>query len=450
MSATRVTRALFAGAAALRGPARFQVRGSSSGCASCTSCGKNGQRDLSLTTAARQLAVPQLRKPLDRSVVWAEPRADEILQVKFGDGTDGHLPFVWLRDNCQCPECFSEQAQGRKLLFDSFNLEAHPKTVQETPKGLLVVWNDGHESEYSTKWLQDRAFTPTARAVHRERYALRREPWGAEHRLKNFDYNTLMSDEHELLDWLLTMERQGSAMVRNTPRKDVAGPELIEHIAFVKQSHYGPHSPVINRPNTNNVAFTNAKLGMHNDLPQYEHMPGIIFIQCVEQHPGAGGESVVTDGLFAAEELRRNHPEDFRILATTDMYFWDKGHANYSWEMPEFHKIAKFPVIRVNSNNEVVQIAVNNAIRDSHMDLPPHKVKKYYAAYKRFHEILYANAITFKMEAGDMMTLDNVRCLHGREGYEANSARHIESSYLDWDEARCRRRRLQEQFGSFR
>lgn len=36
-----------------------------------------------------------------------------------------------------------------------------------------------------------------------------------------------------------------------------------------------PHSPVINRPESNNVAFTNAKLGMHNDLAQYEHMPGV-------------------------------------------------------------------------------------------------------------------------------------------------------------------------------
>ena len=162
----------------------------------------------------------------------------------------------------------------------------------------------------------------------------------------------------------------------------------------------------------------------------------------MEQHPGAGGESIVSDGLFAAEELRRDHPEDFKILASTDIYFWDKGQANYSWEMPEFFKIAKFPVIRwvtvcsasttlgdrtialpvvtspftscpwwlqhplppflrLNSNNEVVQIAVNNAIRDSHMDLPPHEVKNYYSAYKRLHNILYANAITFKMEAGE-------------------------------------------------
>uniref|UniRef100_A0A0P4VXA7 TauD/TfdA-like domain-containing protein n=1 Tax=Scylla olivacea TaxID=85551 RepID=A0A0P4VXA7_SCYOL len=139
------------------------------------------------------------------------------------------------------------------------------------------------------------------------------------------------------------------------------------------------------------------------------------------QHPGAGGESIVTDGLFAAEELRRNHPEDFKILSSTDMYFWDKGHANYSWEMPEFYKIAKFPVIRVNGNNEVMQIAVNNAIRDSHMDLPPQEVKKYYAAYKRFHNILYANAMTFKMEQGEYCYRGP---LAGRDNSSCNTALH--------------------------
>ncbi|KAG0716176.1 Gamma-butyrobetaine dioxygenase [Chionoecetes opilio] len=425
------------------------VRTSCSGCSSCASpCDKKGgQRNVSLTAAARQLASPQT-KPLSSGVVSSSLQ-NEFMDVKFGDGTSGQLPFVWLRDNCQCPECFSVEAQGRKLLYHDLDIEVQPTKVQEHIDGLTVDWSDGHKSEFSTKWLQNRAFTPTARAMHRERYALRKEPWGAEHRMKDFDYNTMMSDDRELLDWLLTMERKGSAMLRNVPKRDVAGPEIIAHIAYVKMSHYGPHSPVINRPNTNNVAFTNAKLGMHNDLPQYEHMPGIIFIHCVEQHPGPGGESISSDGLFAAEELRRNYPEDFKILSTTDMYFWDKGHANYSWEMPEFFKISKFPVIRVNANNEVLQIAVNNSTRDSHMDLSPAEVKKHYRAYKRFNDILYANALSFKMEQGDMMTLDNVRCLHGREGYEAHSDRHIESSYLDWDEARCRRRRLQEKFGCY-
>ncbi|MPC28824.1 Gamma-butyrobetaine dioxygenase [Portunus trituberculatus] len=234
---------------------------------------KGAQRDLSLTAAARQFAAPQLKSPVS-GVVSSKLRND-ILEVKFGDGTEGRLPFVWLRDNCQCPQCFSVEALGRKLLLDDLDIEIQPTEVQESIDGLIVKWSDGHKSEYPTKWLQSRSFMPASRAIHRERYALRKEPWGAEHTMRDFDYNTMMSDDRVLLDWLLTMERKGSAMVRNAPKKDVAGPELIEHIAYVKQSHYGPHSPVINRPNTNNVAFTNAKLGMHNDLPQYEHMPGL-------------------------------------------------------------------------------------------------------------------------------------------------------------------------------
>ncbi|XP_063867001.1 gamma-butyrobetaine dioxygenase-like isoform X1 [Scylla paramamosain] len=367
MSSQRCFRAALATGGVLRSACRPALLTASMRPVICTT----QKRGVSLAAAAYQQAAARQHEAPACSVASAVAK-DDILTVKFGNGTEGQLPFVWLRDNCQCPQCFSVEALGRKLLMDDLDIDVHPtKVQQESDSGLTVEWSDGHMGEYPAQWLKERAFTPTARALHKMRYAVRKEAWGAEHTMKEYDYRTLMADDRELLDWLLTMERKGSAMVRNTPQKDIAGPELIEHIAYVKQSHYGPHSPVINRPNTNNVAFTNAKLGMHNDLPQYEHMPGIIFIQCVAQHPGAGGESIVTDGLFAAEELRRNHPEDFKILSSTDMYFWDKGHANYSWEMPEFYKIAKFPVIRINGDNEVVQIAVNNAIRDSHMDLPP-------------------------------------------------------------------------------
>ncbi|XP_066966213.1 gamma-butyrobetaine dioxygenase-like [Macrobrachium rosenbergii] len=179
-------------------------------------------------------------------------------------------------------------------------------------------------------------------------------------------------------------------------------------------------------------------------------LPRIIFIHCVKQHIGTGGESVIADGLFGAELLRKEHPEAFEILTTTDSYFWDKGHANFSWETDEFYKISKFPTITLNSNKEVIRVAVNNAIRDSYLDLPSNKVKKFYEAMKLFNDILYATSSAFKMDSGDLMTLDNVRCLHGREEYEAFSDRHIESSYLDWDEARCRRRKIQEKLGLLR
>ncbi|XP_068241830.1 gamma-butyrobetaine dioxygenase-like [Palaemon carinicauda] len=441
MACRRCARVLLSGLPSVRNVATQQIRASSAIKSLNRCC-------FSLAAAARQQeAVKDTPASRPENSIVDASTGKEGIYLKFGDLTTTEMPYVWLRDNCLCPDCYSPQALGRKFLLTDLQLDVQVTKMESTAEMVRLQWNDGHVSEYSSDWLHARAFTPTARAKRRNTYAYKREPWGADHRLKEFDYETMKKDDKVLLEWLVTMETQGSAMLKNVPDKETAGPEMIEHIAFVKQSHYGPRSPVINRPNTNNVAFTNAKLGMHNDLPQYEHMPGIIFIHCVEQHVGTGGESVITDGLFGAEYLRRNHPQAFEILTSTDSYFWDKGHANYSWEMDEFYKIARFPIITLDSQKEVVRIAVNNAIRDSYIDLPAEKVKHFYSAMKLFNDILYDNSLVFKMDSGDMMTLDNVRCLHGREGYEAFSGRHIESSYLDWDEARCRRRRIQEKFG---
>jgi len=51
---------------------------------------------------------------------------------------------------------------------------------------------------------------------------------------------------------------------------------------------------------------------------------------------------------------------------------------------------------------------------------------------------------------GEMTILDNVRCQHAREAFEGNeSARHLVTTFMAWDEALCRRRRLQEKFNNF-
>ncbi|XP_068241833.1 gamma-butyrobetaine dioxygenase-like [Palaemon carinicauda] len=451
MSHRSTARAILSGVAAFRNVTVQQMRLICN--KKCINC--KVTRPLSLAANAQQQYQVKERKerkelPVPSVPISSAQVSRDSVTVKFGDGRESPMPYVWLRDNCRCPDCYSSEALGRKCLLSDLDVEIQAMDIQSNDESLNIEWSDGHRSEYPAEWLHARAFTPEARALRRNVYALPKEPWGSNHKLREFDYESMRKDDKVLLEWLLTMETQGSAMLKNVPDKDVAGPEMIEHIAFVKQCHYGPHSPVINRPNTNNVAFTNAKLGMHNDLPQYEHMAGIIFIHCVKQHVGTGGESVIADGIFGAELLRKEHPEAFEILTSTDSYFWDKGHANYSWEMEEFYKISKFPVITLNSSKEVIRVAVNNAIRDSYLDLPSSKVKKFYESLKVFNDILYSNSSTFKMDSGDLMTLDNVRCLHGREGYEAFSDRHIESSYLDWDEARCRRRRIQEKLGLLR
>ncbi|CAL4103214.1 unnamed protein product, partial [Meganyctiphanes norvegica] len=405
-------------------------------------------RRLSLAAQARQQELTARRQPVVATSVLHSQVCNDTIRVEFADGSTSDLPHLWLRDNCQCEKCFSASAQGRISLLKNLDLDTTPVHVQELQNGSLTVeWSDGHTSEFSGEWLHQRAFNPTSRQKRRNQYALKKAPWAGDFRPQVFDYRNMVEDDRHLLDWHLAMEKDGFALIRNSPDKDVAGPELINQIAFTKQSHYGPHSPVVVRADANNIAWTNSELGLHNDLAQYEHMAGIIFIHCKQQHVGTGGESLVSDGLNAAEELRRHHSEAFKLLTTTDNYYWDKGVANLPWEQDEFYKIARMPVITLDNNKEVIQVANNHAVRDSYLDLPAHKVKPFYEAMKTYNDILYENAITFKMAAGDMIVLDNIRCLHGRLGYEAHSTRHLESSYLDWDEARCRRRRLQEKLG---
>ena len=70
------------------------------------------------------------------------------------------------------------------------------------------------------------------------------------------------------------------------------------------------------------------------------------MILTVKQHEGKGGESVVSDGFYAAEVLRANHPKAFQLLTNTSVYFWDKGQSNCLDEQDEFYKITKWPIIQ--------------------------------------------------------------------------------------------------------
>lgn len=65
--------------------------------------------------------------------------------------------------------------------------------------------------------------------------------------------------------------------------------------------------------------------------------------------------------------------------------------------------LVSLPFFRLNNNQEVIRIAVNHAIRDSHMDIPPESVKAFYSALKLFNEIIYDNALNFKMDSGEAL-----------------------------------------------
>ena len=45
-----------------------------------------------------------------------------LMQIFWHDGAESLYPAVWLRDNCQCSDCYLHSAKARKLLLEALDV----------------------------------------------------------------------------------------------------------------------------------------------------------------------------------------------------------------------------------------------------------------------------------------------------------------------------------------
>lgn len=50
-----------------------------------------------------------------------------LMQVVWDDGGESLYPAVWLRDNCQCSDCYLDSAKARKLLLEALDVNIYIK-----------------------------------------------------------------------------------------------------------------------------------------------------------------------------------------------------------------------------------------------------------------------------------------------------------------------------------
>src|SRR3546814_13419521 len=95
--------------------------------------------------------------------------------------------------------------------------------------------------------------------------------------------------------------------------------------------------------------------------------------------------STRTDTLFPYTTLfrsfRRDHPEDFRLLAETEIPFY--------WEHEGFDIRARRRVIELDRFGAVSGVTISQHLADV-LDLPPHLLDAYYPALRRFARLLRA------------------------------------------------------------
>ena len=83
----------------------------------------------------------------------------------------------------------------------------------------------------------------------------------------------------------------------------------------------------------------------------------------------------------------------------------------------------------------MIAIRFNNRSAAPIVDVPFDAMADFYAAYRRFAEILEdpAMEVTFKLRPGELFIVDNTRVLHARKAFSSSGTRWLQGCYADKD-----------------
>ncbi|WP_119300969.1 2-trimethylaminoethylphosphonate dioxygenase [Dongia deserti] len=366
-----------------------------------------------------------------RRIVLAEPEKGG-LAATWSDGTTSFWPAIWLRDQCACPQC--RHPNGQRL-FEIGDLPEHPEIDRVTTQAdstVRVVWKEeGHVSTYSALFLYENNLKPRRPASIKL--------WGADlAELPEADWLWVARNPAAELAWLEAYHLHGFALLRNVPVRPGMVAEVGDRIGFVRTTNYGRLFDVISEPDPNNLAYTALGLGVHSDNPYRDPTPGVQLLHCLVCE-APGGDSILVDGLAAAEQLRAEAPEQFELLARVP--------ASFRFADKNADLQARRPLISIDIEGEITAIHFNNR-SFAGIDGPVELVEPWYAAYRTFARMLKepARQLVFRLAPGDLLVMQNERALHGRTAFDANlGRRHLQGCYVDKDGLESRLRILRRQ-----
>jgi len=372
--------------------------------------------------------------------------SQRFLAVTWRDvARTSHFPYLWLRDNCQCGECFHPITKARLLKITNLKLDSVPVNVQVSPNrnDVTVTWNDGHVSHLDSHWLWERRFDEDGQTTRKHYQNRRAKLWGPEmlDNIQYFDFEKALTDDGTLYSWLCAMEDYGFAMFRAIPGKTGQIQRMVDRISFLKTSHFGHTFQVVTSAKPSSLAYTTGDLPLHTDLFGRDP-PGIQLLHYITQTPMAGGLSEWSDAFYSAQQLREQDPEAFRLLVQTPVDYIDVGDDAFG----KYSNIAAQYTINLDHEGDLFQVLCANHNRDSHIRVPPEVVEKFLRALHKFYALLYQNSFTIKPQEGEVCCFYNNRVMHGRTSYEMTPGleRHLEGVYMEVDEITSRRRVLQD------
>lgn len=245
---------------------------------------------------------------------------------------------------------------------------------------------------------------------------------------RRFAYAQILEGGEVLRAALTQFTKYGWFHVVNAPAEPGEVERLIAAFGRIRETNYGRLFDVVVKPSAENLAYTDLGLEAHTDNPYRQPVPGVQVLHCL-QAGAEGGENRLVDGFGVAEALRREDPAAFTILSRTPVRFaWSDGETFLSDEAP---------VISLDVTGEVGSLRYNHRSFRFIAAGDAEDRNAWRAAYAKLAALVNAPdvGVELKLEAGQMLVMDNQRLLHARLAFRSapTAARHLQGAYADHD-----------------
>jgi gamma-butyrobetaine dioxygenase len=368
------------------------------------------------TPSFQALEVGPAGRDFPHGKLLAVDLAPEGLEATF---EDRHVVFNldWLRDNCPCDSCRILQTDERRWQPWLDAQRAAVSSHSLTDNGLHIVWSSGHESTFT-----DVAWKRIALASRRGGYTM--HLWNRHYDVNRFDHDQVVGDMLTRRQFLEAFRRDGVVIINNSPTAPGSCINFLDAVGItLRDSSLGLIFDVKLDPAGYNVAFTAEALPPHNDNAQYTNPPsGQVLAMLVND--ASGGHNIIVDGFSVVAQLP---PAAVEILSRVAV-----GFRQYSTQAEGF---TRQPLIERDRESRCTHLRFSNQLMQP-LPFDDPDLAAWYDAYRLLGTAISdpANHVTFRLDAGDTLIVNNHRVLHAREAFVPDGPRHLQDIYFDADD----------------
>ena len=339
----------------------------------------------------------------------------DTVKISIHSNKHYELPFLWLRDNCQCDECRIIETQEKQFLLHTVPVDIFPMNIEVSNGDLLILWPDNHQSIISLSTIEE---------TEKTRYP-EYKSWPDNFIPRNFDWSDFLNEEETSLKALNKFIKSGVIILKNAPKEPNSLELLSKRLGPIHETLFERIHNVSITGQVYNVAHTSKALPPHNDFASYKNQPSIQALHMLENEC-EGGNSIIVDGLEVVEDLRKENPDFFNTLSEFNVPFrqFDENNETYT----------EAPLIKCSPDGSVESFRFSNQLMQM-IDPTRSGLREFYKAYHDVSARVYQDKYrsTFRLNGGEVLIVASLRVLHAREEFKPNGKRHLQDAYFIYD-----------------